>query len=281
MPLLVGSSLDILTTAAILFIVSLGLLIVFGMMKIINFAHGAFLAIGGYSAVVTTMQGWNPWASVLVAPLAGALVGMVVERLVVRKLYGRPLDTILGTWGLAIILTQLLTLQFGRGVQHVVSPNLGAANILATDYSAYRLAMVPVAVLMGLAVLVVLQRTRLGLVGRAVIMDEELASVLGVNTDLVRFVSFTIGAALASLAGALITPLSSIDPNMGVPWLINAFMLSLLSGVSVASLTAATVVLGGAQVVVGYTVNAVLAGVTIVTLAVLILRLRPAGFTRD
>jgi branched-subunit amino acid ABC-type transport system permease component len=277
---MVAPILDVVTTAAILFIVTLGLLIVFGMMKIINFSHGAFLAIGGYSVVVTTAQGWNPWLSLLLAPVAGALVGMVVERVVVRPLYGRPLDTILGTWGLSIVIIQLLTLQFGRGVQRVMSPSLGSTSVFGQEYSNYRLLLVVFAVVLGLAMLAVLQRTRLGLVGRAVIMDDELAAVLGVNTDLVRFVSFSAGAALASLAGALITPLASVDPNMGVPWLINAFMLSLLVGVSVPGLAAATIVLGGSQVAVGYLVNAVVAGLTIVTLSVLLLRLRPSGFTR-
>jgi branched-subunit amino acid ABC-type transport system permease component len=112
-------------------------------------------------------------------------------------------------------------------------------------------------------------------------MNADLAQVLGINTELVRFVSFTIGSALAALAGAMIVPLTSVDPNMGVPWLINAFMLALLAGVSVASLMAATLVLGGAQVVVAYGANSVLAGLTIVTVAVIVLRLRPSGFTRQ
>jgi branched-chain amino acid transport system permease protein len=141
--------------------------------------------------------------------------------------------------------------------------------------------MVVVALAVGVGVVVVLRRTRLGLVGRAVIMDEELAQALGINIDLVRAVSFATGAALACLAGAIIAPLTSIDPNMGVSWLINAFMLSLLGGVSVPALAGATLVLGSAQVAVGYLSNGVVAGVTIVTLAIVILRVRPSGFSRE
>jgi branched-chain amino acid transport system permease protein len=112
-------------------------------------------------------------------------------------------------------------------------------------------------------------------------MNENLARALGINSGLVRFVTFSLGAALASLAGALITPLSSVDPNMGVPWLVNAFMLVLVSGISLLSLAIACLVLGGAQVLVSVYGNPVLGGLTIVVLAALILRIRPQGFARE
>jgi branched-chain amino acid transport system permease protein len=111
-------------------------------------------------------------------------------------------------------------------------------------------------------------------------MNEPLAMALGINSDRVRFITFCFGSALASLAGALITPLSSVDPNLGIPWLVNAFMLVLVSSVSLASLATAAVVLGGAQVLVSTFVNPVIGGLTIVVLAALILRLRPEGFSR-
>jgi branched-subunit amino acid ABC-type transport system permease component len=123
--------------------------------------------------------------------------------------------------------------------------------------------------------------TRLGLEARAVIKNEELARALGINSSFVRLVTFCFGAGLASLAGALITPLSSVDPGMGVPWLVNAFMLVLVSSVSLMSLASAAIVLGGAQVVVSTFVSPVLGGLTIVVLAALILRIRPQGFARE
>jgi branched-subunit amino acid ABC-type transport system permease component len=123
-----------------------------------------------------------------------------------------------------------------------------------------------------------LNATRLGLEARAVIMNEPLARGLGINSGHVRFVTFCIGAGLASLAGALITPLSSVDPNMGVPWLVNAFMLVLVSSVSLASLATAALTLGGAQVLVSTFISPVIGGLTIVVLAALLLRIRPAGF---
>jgi urea transport system permease protein len=273
--------LDIVTTAAILFSVATGLLLVFGVMKIINFAHGGFLTVGGYSALVATNLGLNPWWSLPFAFVIGFACGMLIERLVVRPLYARPLDAILATWGLGIILGQLITLAFGREVQFVQSPVTGAMDLLGASYSQYRLILVFAALALALALGAVLNGTRLGLLTRAVIMNENLARGLGINSGLVRFVSFSLGAALASLAGALITPLSSVDPNMGVPWLVSSFMLVLVSGTSLLSLAIACLVLGGAQVLVSVYGNPVLGGLTIVVLAALILRIRPQGFARE
>ncbi len=272
--------LDILTTAAILYGVSAGLLIVFGVMKIINFAHGGFLTIGGYAALLITNLGLNPWWSLPCAFAIGCICGMVIERLVMKPLYTRPLDAILATWGLGIIIGQVITLAFGREVQFVQSPVTGAVDLLGASYSEYRLLLILIAIAIGIGIALLLNATRLGLITRAVIMNEQLARGLGINSALVRFVTFSLGAGLASLAGALITPLSSVDPNMGVPWLVNAFMLVMVSGVSLISLAIACLVLGGAQVLVSSFGNPILGGLTIVVLAAVVLRLRPQGFGR-
>lgn len=272
--------LDIVTTAAILYAVALGLLIVFGVMGIISFAHGAMLTVGGYAALLVTQAGWNPWLSLPAAALAGLVAGAAIERSVLRPLYRRPLDAILATWGLGIVIGQVITLVFGRQVQFAQSPLSGAANVLGETYSQYRLLLVGVAILLAAAIALILHGTRLGLVTRAVIANENLAQSLGVNSALVRFASFSLGSALASLAGALVVPLSSVDPNMGVPWLVGAFMLVLLSGSSLASMAIAAIVLGAAQVLVSTYLNAVLGGMTIAVLAAIILRIRPSGFAR-
>jgi urea transport system permease protein len=272
--------LDIVTTAAILYVVAAGLLLVFGVMKIINFAHGGFLTVGGYSALLVTHMGLHPWWAPAFAFVIGAVCGMAIERLVVRPLYARPLDAILATWGLGIIIGQVITLAIGREVQFVQSPVSGALELPGGSYSEYRLLLVLIAIALGIGMTALLEGTRLGLVTRAVIMNEHLARGLGINSGLVRFATFSLGAGLASLAGALITPLSSVDPNMGVPWLVNAFMIVMVSGVSLATLAIACLVLGGAQVLVSAWGNPILGGLTIVVLAALVLRLRPQGFAR-
>lgn len=272
--------LDIVTTAAILFVVASGLLLIFGVMKIINFAHGGLLTLGGYAGLVVTQMGWSPWLSGLVAFAAGAVFGMLVERLIMRPLYSRPLDAILATWGLGIIIGQLITLAFGREVQFVESPLSGTLELAGSSYSQYRLLLLVAALVLGGGIAALLNGTRLGLVTRAVIMNETLARGLGINSSIVRFSTFSLGAGLACLAGAMITPMSSVDPNMGVPWLINAFMLVMVSGTSLASLGVACLVLGGAQVIVSTFGNPILGGLTIVVLAAVVLRIRPQGFAR-
>src|ERR1700761_5519436 len=240
--------LDIVTTAAILFIVSTGLLLVFGVMKIINFSHGAFLTTGGYASVIVTQAGLSWWWGIPCALAIGFVLGMAVERFIVRPLYARPLDAILATWGLGIIVGQIITLIFGRGVQMVASPVTGALALQGAQYSAYRLILVGVALVIALALGWLLNGTRLGLQTRAVIMNEALARGLGISSTRVRFMTFCTGAALASLAGCLITPLASVDPNMGVAWVVGAFMLVLVAGASLLNLAVASAVLGGAQV---------------------------------
>jgi branched-subunit amino acid ABC-type transport system permease component len=266
--------LDVVTTAGVLYIVALGLLFVYGVLKIINLAHGAFLALGSYAAVIATWRGWTPWSALLIALLIGLAVGAVAEWRVLRRLYVRPLDTILATWGLNIILVQSITLYFGREIHFAETPIAQAVNVGGVTYSLYRLVLLLVAILLGLLVWLIMQRTQIGVVARAVIMNEELAEALGINTRLVRFVTFCLGAGLASLAGALITPLVSVHPNMGVPWLINAFMLVLVAGVSLRNLALAALILGGAQVLVSSYGNPVIGSLMIVILAVIILRFR-------
>jgi branched-subunit amino acid ABC-type transport system permease component len=258
----------------VLYIVALGLLIVYGVLKIINLAHGAFLTLGAYAGVVTTRLGWNPWVALAVAFAAGVAVAALVEWRVLRRLYARPLDTILATWGLNIIVVQSITVYFGREIQFAESAIGRAVAVGDVTYSAYRLVLLLLAVALGVAVWLLVQRTQIGIVARAVIMNEELAQSLGINTRLVRFVTFGLGAGLAGLSGALLTPLVSVHPNLGVSWLINAFMLVLVAGVSLVNLAGAALVLGGAQVLVSSYGNPVLGSLTIVILSVIILRFR-------
>ena len=272
--------LDIITTAAILFTVATGLMIVLGVMKLINFAHGAFLTLGGYSAYVMTVVGWNPWMSIPFAATVGLFFGLLIEYFIVRPLYSRPLDAILATWGLGIIIGQLITIGFGREVQFVEPPVSGAIEFLDQSYSIYRLIFVGVAAAIGAGLTVLLYSTRFGLNARAVIMNENLARGLGIDSTRVRLATFGLGAALASMAGALITPLISVDPNLGLPWLVNSFMLVLASGVSIPGLAIVSVLLGGAQVLVSTYISPIIGGLTIVVLAAVILRIRPQGIGR-
>lgn len=270
--------LDLVTTAAMLFVVTAGLMMIFGVMKIVNFAHGALLTLGGYASYVVTQLKLDPWLSWPLALMAGVAVGMAVEWLIVKPLYKRPLDAILATWGLGIVIGQLIVMAFGREVQFVDSPLSGTWSIAGVDYSAYRLLLIPVAVALCLLLTGLLNGTRFGIRTRAVIMNEDLASGLGIHSGWVRFVTFSLGAGLGTLAGTMITPLSSVDPNMGMPWLVSAFMLVMVSGHSMLSLMLTCLVFGACQVLVSTYASPVLGGLTIAVLAAVTLRIRPKGF---
>jgi branched-subunit amino acid ABC-type transport system permease component len=272
--------LDSLTTAAMLFIVTAGLMMIFGVMKIVNFAHGSLLTLGGYAAFVVTQLKLSPWLSWPLALITGAAVGMAVEFLIVRPLYKRPLDAILATWGLGIVIGQLIVIAFGREVKFADMPLQGTWAIAGVDYSAYRLLLLPVALGLCALLMLLLNGTRFGVKTRAVIMNVDLASGLGIRSGRIRFITFSLGAGLGALAGTLITPLSSLDPGMGLPWLVSAFMLVMVSGHSMLSLLLTCLVFGACQVLVSTYANPVLGGLTIAVLAALTLRVRPKGFSR-
>jgi urea transport system permease protein len=272
--------LDIITTAAILFIVAAGLLAIFGILKIINFAHGAWLTVGAYCAVVVGGLHLDPWIALPFALIVGAALGGLAERFIVRPLYRRPLDAILATWGLGIVIGQVITLGFGRDVQFTPSLLTGTTHLLGTDYSTYRLFALGAALLIGCGFTLILERTRLGLSARAVIMNEALARALGIDTTRVRLLTFMIGTGLAALAGVLLTPLTSVDPDMGVAWLIGAFMLVMVAGSSFGALAVACLLFGGAQVLVSTFVSPILGGITVAVLSALVLRINPRGFAR-
>ena len=272
--------LDIVTTAAVLFIVSAGLLAIFGVLKIINFAHGAWLTIGAYCAVVTAGLGLNPWLALPLAFIVGGFLGGITEHFIVRPLYQRPLDAILATWGLGIVIGQLITLWFGRDVQFTPGLMGGTVDIFGISYSLYRLFALGAAIVIGLGFAFLLEGTRLGLTAQAVIMNEMLAKGLGIDTAKVRLATFIIGTGLAALAGVLLTPLTSVDPTMGVAWLIGAFMLVMVAGSSFGALAVACLVFGGAQVIVSTYISPILGGITVAVLSALVLRISPKGFAR-
>lgn len=271
-------ALDIFSTAAVLFIVTSGLMVIFGVMKIVNFAHGALLTSGAYASLVVTQLKLNPWVGLPLAIVVGTVVGMLVEQVIVRPLYKRPLDAILATWGLGIVIGQLIVMAFGREVQFVQTPLKGAVALAGTEYSAYRLLLIPIALVLCALMSALLAGTRFGIKTRAVIMNEDLARGLGIHSGRIRFITFSLGAALGALAGALITPLSSVDPDMGLPWLVSAFMLVMVSGHSMLSLLVTCLVFGACQVLISTYVSPVLGGLAIAVLAALTLRIRPKGF---
>lgn len=270
--------LNVVTAASIFFIVSVGLLIVMGVMRVVNLAHGAFLTVGGYAAVVVSNNGWNPWFSLPLAIAVGFIIGMLTEIFLVRKLYGRPLDTILATWGLSIVIIQIIADQFGRSGHFVTAPmSVEPLVIFGTYYSRYRLFMVLVALVIAWLLVIIARYTNVGTIARAVIMNPELAKSLGIHTGRVNVFSFAIGSALASFCGALIVPMSSVDPNLGTPWVITAFMVVLASGISLPALVLSSLFLAAGQILATFYIAPVVGSLVVVAIPVLLMRFVPEG----
>src|SRR5271155_918934 len=191
-------AIQVLYAIASLALISIGLAIIFGMMRVINLAHGEFLMLGGYAAIVATSHGVSIWIAMLVvAPVVVGLIGVVVERILIRFLYGRMIDTMLATWGLSLFLVGLTTAIFGNTTVGLSAP-LGSFEIGAYRSSAYTLFVIAVAAVVLLGVLAVLRLTRFGLIARGTMQNAEMAAALGVNPSRVYAVTFGGGAAIVT-----------------------------------------------------------------------------------
>ncbi len=280
MDLVLAIGLQVLTGVAVLVIVSLGLAVVFGMMRVINLAHGEFMMLGAFAAVLASGAGLSLWLAMLVvAPVAVGLFGLVVERLVIRRLYGRMVDTMLATWGLSLALVGGMTMLVGNTVAGVSAP-LGSVAIGGFRTSGYELFLIAAACALSLLLWVALRFTRWGLVARGTMQDAEMASALGVAPDRVYAATFAAGAALSGLAGALLAPLSGVVPTMGASYIARAFITVITGGASIlAGTLSASALLGTVSTLGTFLSTPVLGEVGMLLVAVVLLRLLPRGIT--
>lgn len=265
---------------AVLVLASAGLVIVFGLMKVVNFAHGEAMMLGAYTLLAVAPR-TTFWIGVLAAAVAVGLGGMVVERVLIRRLYRRPLDTILATWGLALLIREVVRRFSSQGYQSIQPPLPRPVAIFGTTYSGYRLLLIACAALVVIAFWVVERRTSLGRLIRGVIANPDLARGVGVNVDRVYLASFGVGTALAGVAGALLAPSVTIAPDMGAQFLIGAFLAAILAGgASLVTLAPAAVILGGSQGLVSEYVDQTIGLVVLLVVAMVVMRLRDAGVWR-
>jgi len=263
-----------------LLLVTLGLVIIFGLMNVINMAHGELFLLGAYIVVAVERAGGSFWLALLLAPVALAASGVLIEELVVRHVYHRFIDTILATWGLSIVIKQGVIIGFGPTAQQVINPLPQTLWIFGAAYPGYRLFIMAVAVLVATATFLLFYRTNLGLAARAVIANRPMASSLGINTRAMDRLTFAFGSALAGCAGAVMAPLMSVDPQMGVGFLIPAFLSILVggSGTLLGSLLG-TSLIAGASTVVSSIWTQIVAQVVVFSLAIVVIRLFPGGLT--
>ncbi len=270
--------LDLAYALTSLALVTLGLAIVFGLLGVMNMAHGEFVMLGAYSMVAAQRAGWPMPAGLLLGVATCAVVGYVVHRWLLRPLYARPFDTLLATWGLALLLRKLVEAGFGRGYYNVRAPFGGPLRVFGVDYPAYRLALLAL-VLALLAVLYLwYRRSTAGLRVRAMISNPLLARALGIDTQRLAAWSFVIGVGLAGLAGVLLAPLVPVEPGMGVNFLLNAFFALVVGGLgSFGAFAGGVTVVGGAQSLLSGAFSSTVGYAAVLVVSVVFLWLRPDG----
>ena len=262
----------------VLVLIALGLMIVFGMMGVINMAHGELFMIGAYVMVLAQSYGIPFWIGVLIAPIFVGALGFLIEFLLIRHIYQRPLDTILATWGLSIALKQAIVLLFGPESQSVVAPISSSISFGDFSYPLYRLVIMALSAAIIGGTFWLFLKTDFGLMARAVIARPETASTLGINTRKMYRWSFIIGTALAGLAGALIAPTISVDPQMGLGYLIPGFLSILVGGAGpLAGVLVGGGAVGGTNSLLTVWISPVAAQIAVFILAILVIRLRPEG----
>jgi len=273
-------AIQVLYAIASLALISVGLAIIFGMMRVINLAHGEFLMLGGYAAIVATNHGSPIWLSMLVvAPVVVGVLGVIVERTIIRFLYGRMIDTMLATWGLSLLLVGLTTAIFGNTTVGISAP-LGSIQIGAYRTSAYTLFVIAVAAVVLGAIFAVLRWTRLGLIARGTMQNANMAAALGVNPPRVYAVTFGVGAALSGLAGAVLAPVSGVFPTIGVAYVAKSFITVIGGGAAILSGTvSASALFGTINQIATFVTTPVFGEVALLAAAIVLIRLLPQGIT--
>lgn len=271
---------NVATAIATLVLITAGLGVIYGMMRIINLAHGELMMLGAYTAVIATEHGVDIWIAMLVLPpIVVGLIGLVLERTVIRFLYGRMMDTMLATWGISLGLIGLITTVFGNVVKAVSTP-VGAFDIGRYGASLYSLVIIAVAlaVLAGMAAL--LRFTRFGLILRATMQNPRMAAALGIEPGTIYMVTFALGSALAGLAGGVLAPISGISPAMGAAYIARAFITVLGGGPAIITGTGlASGLFGVIDELVSFKTTPVIGDVALLLAAVLLIRVLPQGIT--
>jgi branched-subunit amino acid ABC-type transport system permease component len=248
---LAAQTLNGLAYGALLFLLAVGLTLIFGMLDVVNLAHGSFYMLGAYAGLVMISATGSFWLALLAAPLAVGLVGMGIERVCLRPLYRRPpLDQVLLTFGFIYLFEDLIKAIFGGKIRSIPVPALFASSVTVGDftYPSYRLFVIAFGLTVAVALWLLLERTRLGSIIRAGVYDVEMTAGLGINIHRVFTGVFAVGAALAGLSGVIAGPIQSAFPAMGVGILIPALIVVVVGGLgSLKGSLAGSLIIGQAE----------------------------------
>jgi urea transport system permease protein len=270
-----------LSIGSILLLVALGLSIIYGTIGVINLAHGEFIMLGAYAAwALKAYAGLSLLPGLVLIFLGVGLFGWLVERFLLRRLYRRPLDTILATWGVGVVLQQVVRLTAGGELRYVeLPPSMDSSvSIFGVEIAAYRIFIFVVTALLFLVSWSIMYRTTFGLKLRAVVQDRNVASCFGINADRIYSLTFAYGAGLAGLAGAIVSPLKSVSPEMGTGYVVDAFMVVVLGGVqSLFGTVISAFVMGEVTGAIAFLQNDTIAKAAVLIVIISVIRFRPQG----
>ena len=264
---------------AFLILAASGLAIIFGMMGVINMAHGEFIMCGAYVTVALVHAGFPLPLAQLCGTLAAGVIGVIVEVLLVRKLYKRPLDSLLATWGLSLVVTQGMLIIFGSSLAGIGTPE-GSFAVGPYTYSTYRLVLIGGSVAALLFIYLFFMRTRFGLHARATMQNAAIAQAMGVRVGNVYALSFGIGAALAGFCGALFAPTMTLIPTMGATFIVESFVTVVVGGSNVLLGTApAGILLAAVRTLLNASAGQIVGQIGMLLAVIVIIRVLPEGIS--
>ena len=269
-----------LVFGAALGLLALGLTVIFGLLGVMNFAHGELYMLGAYAGIVVIGVTQSFWVALIVAPLAVGVVGAVTEVLTLRPLYRRePLYGLILTFGLALVFREAVRQIWGGDMRRILPPFTGSTPLLGMTYPNYRLFLLAAASVLLLVIWLFFTRTRAGIIVRAAVQDAEMLDGLGVNVRRVFTLTFAASAALAALAGLLMAPEFTVYPQMGVEFILLAFIVVILGGMgSLGGSVVAAFVIGIAQSLFSLWMNPQRVAIAIFGIMIVVLVVRPRGF---
>ncbi len=278
MDLVLTQAINVVFAVTTLAVLTLGLAVIFGLLGVLNIAHGEFIMVGAYCAYVVQQHGLPFLAAVPLAVAVCGVLGYLVERVLVRPLYRRPFDTLVATWGLSLLLRKGAEATFGLAYRSVDIPLAGTFQLWGIQYPAYRIVLI--AVCLGILVGLVLWygTSKTGLRIRAMVGNPELAQTQGLSVKRLAAATFTVGTCLAGLGGVMVAPLVSVNPYMGLDYVLRAFFVLVVGGLgSVFGLFFGATAIGGLDSLVSSASNATSGYLSVVIVAILFLWLRPRG----
>jgi branched-subunit amino acid ABC-type transport system permease component len=276
---LLATTIGVVFAIASLVLLSLGLAIIYGMMGVINLAQGEFIMLGAYTVVFSSAHGVNLWVGMALAPVVLGAVGLLVERCIIRFLYGRLLDTMLATWGLSLTMIAAVTLILGPSTEGVATPlgHIAIGNYAVAGYNLFVIAAAAASVAL---TWYLFNYTKFGLLARGTMQNAEMVAALGIHPPTIYMVTFAFGSALAGLAGAIMAPLTGVVPSLGLAFVAKVFITVSVGGAAIftGTLTASTL-LGTIESAVSFASTPIYGQVAMLGCALVVLRIAPQGIS--